>query len=65
VNDPKDIDAGSWLPGLIGPLEIRNAGVAVPKRQAINFVGATITDDAVNGGTGRHLPLTTPFDHSL
>lgn len=51
MNDPKDIDAGSWLPGLIGPLEIRNAGVAVPKRQAINFVGATITDDAVNEST--------------
>lgn len=51
MNDPKDIDAGSWLPGLIGPLEIRNAGVAVPKRQALNFVGATITDDAVNGET--------------
>ena len=30
---------------------IQNAGVAMPARPSLNFIGAVVTDDAVNGRT--------------
>ncbi len=40
-------DLSSWLPEL-GPSEVQADGVPLPKRTAINFVGASASDDAGN-----------------
>ncbi len=45
-------EVSSWLPNLIGPLEILDdGGDPVTPRATLNFVGATITDDPDNERT--------------
>lgn len=36
----------SWLPNLLGPLDLQGNGASlVPRRQTLNFVGGTVTDN--------------------
>lgn len=48
-----DRDVSSWLPNLLGPLDIQVAGVAlsIPRRSTFNFVGFDIEDDPDNERT--------------
>lgn len=54
-------DLSSWLPTLIGPLDLQGDGESVvPRRATLNFVGGTVTDNpelertdiALDGGGG-------------
>jgi hypothetical protein len=62
-------DTSSWLPNLLGPLDLQVGGVDVdvPRRSTINLINMTVTDDAVNqctvitgvpGGGGGFTPPT-------
>jgi hypothetical protein len=52
-------DVSSWLPNLLGPLDLQVGGVAsnVPRRSTINLIGASIADDTVNGRTNITFPV--------
>jgi hypothetical protein len=63
-------DVSSWLPNLLGPVDIEVDGVAteVPRRATINLIGATVEDDSVNERTDITLgsasaPTGTGFPH--
>lgn len=65
-------DLTSWLPGLVGPVQLANSGTLVPmQRSKWNFTGAlTITDDPTNDqiifdvtGGGGSTPSGTGFVH--
>lgn len=45
------LNLSGWLPNLLGPVVLKVAGVAQTARAAINFVGATGTDDEANDQT--------------
>lgn len=38
-------DVSGWLPNMIGPVEVQNAGVVQTPRGALNLIGVTITDN--------------------
>lgn len=72
------IDVSSWLPALVGPVTIKDDGVAKAARAIWDFVGVTITDDgstkltftvsptALSGlGTGVATWLATPSSANL
>lgn len=48
-----DRDVSSWLPNMLGPLDIQVEGVAldIPRRSTFNFVGFDIEDDPDNERT--------------
>jgi hypothetical protein len=52
-------DVSSWLPNLLGPIDLQVGGVAsgVPRRSTINLVGASIADDDVNKRTNIVFPV--------
>jgi hypothetical protein len=42
-------DLSSWLPGLLGPVELREDGtIVIAPRKAWNFIGISVTDDEAN-----------------
>lgn len=47
------IEVTSWLPNLLGPLDLQVEGVAadVPRRSTFNFIGITVEDDPDNDRT--------------
>jgi hypothetical protein len=51
-------NVSGWLPNLLGPVELRDEGVAVTARPAIAFVGAgvTVTDDSSGARTVVTIP---------
>lgn len=50
MTTPRNIS--SWLPNLIGPLDVQADGESVTIRRAtLNFIGATVTDDPDNART--------------